>query len=253
MDLGLSGKVAIVTGSARGLGAATARRLAAGGREGGHHRHQRGAGAGHAPRRCKAEGLAAHCVVADITRRPTCSGWSTRPWRTFGAVHILVNNAGFPRDKYLRQKMSEDDWDLVDGCDAQGRVPRLQGGHAAHDRAGLGPHRQHQLAGPLRQSRAGQLLGGQGGPDRHGQGAGARGGTLRHHRQLRRARASSRPRWCRRCRPTRRSRSAPCRCNRSSASGKPDATSPTPWPSWRRERASFITGEVLHVTGGRFG
>ncbi|HXZ06835.1 MAG TPA: beta-ketoacyl-ACP reductase, partial [Paraburkholderia sp.] len=28
MDLGLTGKVAIVTGSARGLGAATARRLA---------------------------------------------------------------------------------------------------------------------------------------------------------------------------------------------------------------------------------
>src|SRR5690606_7824950 len=31
---------------------------------------------------------------------------------TFGGVHILVNNAGSPRDKYL-VKMSEEDWSFV--------------------------------------------------------------------------------------------------------------------------------------------
>jgi 3-oxoacyl-[acyl-carrier protein] reductase len=31
---------------------------------------------------------------------------------TFGGVHILVNNAGFPRDGFLT-KMTEEDWDLV--------------------------------------------------------------------------------------------------------------------------------------------
>lgn len=30
----------------------------------------------------------------------------------FGSVHVLVNSAGFPRDKHL-VKMSEDDWDFV--------------------------------------------------------------------------------------------------------------------------------------------
>jgi 3-oxoacyl-[acyl-carrier protein] reductase len=32
--------------------------------------------------------------------------------RAFGTVHVLVNNAGFPRDNYLT-KMPESDWDAV--------------------------------------------------------------------------------------------------------------------------------------------
>lgn len=111
MDLGLSGKVAIVTGSARGLGAATARRLA-----------QEGArvvitdiNAELAQATAKAlqdEGLAAHCVVGDITKAADVQRLVDETVAHFGGVHILVNNAGAPRDKYL-VKMSEDDWDFV--------------------------------------------------------------------------------------------------------------------------------------------
>jgi 3-oxoacyl-[acyl-carrier protein] reductase len=111
MDLGLKDKVAIVTGSARGLGAATARRLA---EEGAKvvitdilaEQAQATAAA------LRADGLAAHCVVADITKAADVQRLVDETLATFGGVHVLVNNAGFPRDKYL-VKMSEEDWDLV--------------------------------------------------------------------------------------------------------------------------------------------
>ncbi|KAB0641643.1 beta-ketoacyl-ACP reductase [Burkholderia stagnalis] len=111
MDLGLTGKVAIVTGSARGLGAATARRLA-----------QEGASvvvtdinaelAQATAQALRDEGLAAHCVVGDITQAADVQRLVDETVAHFGGVHILVNNAGAPRDKYL-VKMSEDDWDFV--------------------------------------------------------------------------------------------------------------------------------------------
>ncbi len=111
MDLGLQDKVAIVTGSARGLGAATARKLA---EEGAKVivtdilREQAEA----TTTALRADGLQAHCVVADITKADQVQALVDEAVATFGGVHILVNNAGFPRDKYL-VKMSEEDWDLV--------------------------------------------------------------------------------------------------------------------------------------------
>lgn len=111
MDLGLKDKVAIVTGSARGLGAATARRLA-----------QEGArvvitdiasdGARATTEALIAEGLDAHYVIGDITQPADVQKLVDETVAKFGGVHILVNNAGAPRDRYL-VKMTEDDWDLV--------------------------------------------------------------------------------------------------------------------------------------------
>jgi len=118
MDLGLKDKVAIVTGSARGLGAATARRLA-----------QEGAKvvvtdimaerAQQTTEALRAEGLAVHCVVADISKSGDVQRLVDETVATFGGVHVLVNNAGFPRDKYL-VKMTEEDWDLVMGVMLKG-------------------------------------------------------------------------------------------------------------------------------------
>lgn len=111
MDLGLTGKVAIVTGSARGLGAATARRLA-----------EEGAKvvitdinadlAQEFTQRMQDDGLAAHCIIGDVTQAADVQRLVGETVAHFGGVHILVNNAGAPRDKYL-VKMSEDDWDFV--------------------------------------------------------------------------------------------------------------------------------------------
>lgn len=111
MDLQINGKVAIVTGSARGLGAATARRLA---EEGVKVvitdilKDQAEATAA----ALRADGLQAHCIVADITKGAEVQRLVDETVAHFGGIHILVNNAGFPRDKYL-VKMSEEDWDLV--------------------------------------------------------------------------------------------------------------------------------------------
>jgi 3-oxoacyl-[acyl-carrier protein] reductase len=111
MDLGLEGKVAIVTGSARGLGAATAQRLAAeGARVVVTDINREGAEASAAALR--AQGFTAHCVTGDITRQEDVQRLVDETVATFGTVHILVNNAGFPRDSRIT-KMSEADWDLV--------------------------------------------------------------------------------------------------------------------------------------------
>ncbi|MDR6455593.1 3-oxoacyl-[acyl-carrier protein] reductase [Variovorax beijingensis] len=111
MDLQINGKVAIVTGSARGLGAATARRLA---EEGAkvivtdilEEQAEATATA------LRVDGLQAQCIIADITKGAEVQRLVDETVARFGGVHILVNNAGFPRDKYL-VKMSEEDWDLV--------------------------------------------------------------------------------------------------------------------------------------------
>ena len=111
MDLGLTGKVALITGSARGLGAATARRLA-----------EEGVavvindinaeGVARTVAALQADGYRAHGVVADITQADQVARLVDETRATLGGVHILVNNAGFPRDVFLT-KMSESDWDSV--------------------------------------------------------------------------------------------------------------------------------------------
>ncbi|WP_044530349.1 SDR family NAD(P)-dependent oxidoreductase [Herbaspirillum sp. B65] len=111
MDLGLKDKVAIVTGSARGLGAATARRLA-----------QEGMrvvitdisaeAARVTSARLSEEGFNTICIPADITKSAEVNALIDGTIAAFGGIHVLVNNAGFPRDNYL-SNMSEEDWDLV--------------------------------------------------------------------------------------------------------------------------------------------
>jgi 3-oxoacyl-[acyl-carrier protein] reductase len=118
MDLGLKDRVAIVTGSARGLGAATARRLAEEGAKVVITDIQQALAQATAAA-LRADGLAAHCVIGDITKADDVHRLVSETVATFGGVHILVNNAGFPRDKYL-VKMSEDDWDLVIGVMLKG-------------------------------------------------------------------------------------------------------------------------------------
>ncbi|WP_066272046.1 beta-ketoacyl-ACP reductase [Hydrogenophaga palleronii] len=118
MDLGIEGKTAIVTGSARGLGRAIARRLAL---EGAHVviSDIDEAKANETASELKAMGLSAHPVVTDVTRAADVQHLVDETIGIFGGVHILVNNAGIPRDRYLVE-MTEDDWDVVMNVNLKG-------------------------------------------------------------------------------------------------------------------------------------
>lgn len=111
MDLGLKGKVALLTGAGSGIGAASARALA-----------QEGARVvvvDIVPG--KAEAMAASLreaggdaigLAADVTNGDAVAGLVDAVVARYGTVHVLLNNAGFTRDMRIG-KMAEADWDAV--------------------------------------------------------------------------------------------------------------------------------------------
>ena len=107
----LDGKVAIVTGGSRGIGAEVGARLAehgaavvVSGRDG--DRLQR------AVRDLEAQGGAALGVVADVASREDCDRLVNAARQHFGRIDVLVNNAGVTRDELL-VRMKDEDWDRV--------------------------------------------------------------------------------------------------------------------------------------------
>ena len=106
------GRVAIVTGGARGIGAGIAKRFAEEGAsvavldldEG-----QAAATAKELPLVGAAKAVGIGCNVSDGASVEAAVG---RVLDELGGVHILVNNAGITRDNLLF-KLSEDDWDSV--------------------------------------------------------------------------------------------------------------------------------------------
>lgn len=95
MDLGLTGKVALVTGAGRGIGRAIAMTLAAeGARVVVNDYYQERADA--VAKEITAAGGAALGVQADVTDFQAVRAMMERAVQHFGALHILVNNAGIP-------------------------------------------------------------------------------------------------------------------------------------------------------------
>ncbi|PZP92961.1 MAG: beta-ketoacyl-ACP reductase [Variovorax paradoxus] len=111
MQLGLIDKVAIVTGSGRGIGAEAARVLAEEGARVVVTDIDAQAAAGH----CAAlqrDGFQAIDIAADVTKAEDVRRLVQSARDAFGGVHVLVNNAGFARDARIT-KLSEADWDAV--------------------------------------------------------------------------------------------------------------------------------------------
>ena len=104
----LDGRVALVTGGAQGIGAATVRRLAEDGAKVVALDLDEAA-ASRAVDGLPQEGLG---VGADITDRAQVKAAVDTAVARFGKVDILVNNAGVTRDNMFF-RMSDDDWDLV--------------------------------------------------------------------------------------------------------------------------------------------
>ena len=107
----LDGKVAIVTGGSRGIGAQVGGRLAedgaavvVSGRD--DERLHR------TVREWEAQGRAVLGIVADAANREDCERLVSTTRQHFGRIDVLVNNAGMTRDQLL-VRMTDEDWDRV--------------------------------------------------------------------------------------------------------------------------------------------
>jgi len=107
----LKDRVAVITGSGRGIGAATAIRLA-----------EEGAkivvndineeNANKVVDEIKSKGSDAIAVIVDITKMDNAKKLIDTAVEKFGQIDILVNNAGLNRDMLIKD-MTEKDWDDV--------------------------------------------------------------------------------------------------------------------------------------------
>lgn len=111
MNLGIKSKVALVTGSGRGIGEATLRMLAAEGARVVVTDIDENAVASTA-RNLAEEGFEVYGQPCDVCDKAQVDDLVAKVNQHFGGVDILVNNAGFVRDNYLT-RMPEEEWDEV--------------------------------------------------------------------------------------------------------------------------------------------
>ena len=97
----LKGKVAIVTGASRGIGAAIVKRLAA-----------EGAAVVAVARSIESCEGAALCRKVDVSSAADVDACVKETLEKFGRIDVLVNNAGITKDGLL-MRMSDADWDQV--------------------------------------------------------------------------------------------------------------------------------------------
>ena len=109
--MGNRNKIAVVTGAARGIGYACAKKLAQDGMTvvllgRSLETTEKAAEA------LRAEGLDAVALACEVTERASVEAAAAQILERFGRVNVLVNNAGITRDAMLH-KMSYESWDAV--------------------------------------------------------------------------------------------------------------------------------------------
>ncbi len=108
--INLSGKIALVTGASRGIGAAVAKTLAAQGAT--VVAAARGTNAGQTVSAITEAGGKADAVSLDVTDPANVESVVSSAIARHGRIDILVNNAGIAKDQ-LMMRMKRDDWDAV--------------------------------------------------------------------------------------------------------------------------------------------
>ena len=115
----IQGKTAIVTGSSRGIGAATAKKLASLGSNIAVIYAGNEAAANAVCEECRAHGVKAEAFQCDVADFAQTKETVALIKEAFGTVDILINCAGITRDKLLAM-MREDDFDAVIATNLKG-------------------------------------------------------------------------------------------------------------------------------------
>ena len=185
----LSGKVAVVTGAAAGLGRAEAVGLARLGATVVVNDMPAALDASDVIDEIAAAGSKAVAVTGDISQRSTADELISCA-DGLGGLDIVVNNAGITRDRMLFN-MSDEEWDLVIAVHLRGHFLLTRNAatywRSQSQRGGgidLRPDRQHVVGGGSgRSGRTGQLRRRQGGHHLADLDGGARAGPVRRPRQ----------------------------------------------------------------------
>ena len=110
--MGFQGRVALITGSSSGIGAATAKELAAGGAKVAVHYRGNSDGAAAVKEAIASAGGTCNIYQADVANVEAAAALVKKVQADFGSLDILVNNAGTTRDTLL-MTMKEAEWDVV--------------------------------------------------------------------------------------------------------------------------------------------
>src|SRR5688572_7540559 len=103
MDLGLSGKVAVITGGSVGIGLAVAEGLAAEGANLVISARRAERLDAEAARIADAYGVIVHSVAADVATAEGCEAVIAGARKAFGGADILINNAGTGSNETIQE------------------------------------------------------------------------------------------------------------------------------------------------------
>ncbi len=112
VSLDLSGKIALVTGSGRGIGRAVALALGSAGAKVVVNYNSSEEAAREVVGAIESDGGEAKAVKADVSKSEEVDAMVNNLVKEWGRIDILVNNAGITRDN-LMMRMSQEEWDAV--------------------------------------------------------------------------------------------------------------------------------------------
>jgi 3-oxoacyl-[acyl-carrier protein] reductase len=117
----LAGQVALITGSGRNIGRATALRLAAAGANIVVNARTNEAEAEAVAREVRDRGAKALAILADVARKDQVEAMAARAFAEFGRIDILINNAAIRPHKPFTE-LTIEDWERVRGVILDGAL-----------------------------------------------------------------------------------------------------------------------------------